>query len=406
MSLTDEQLRRRLASVPVDADVDVDVDLSLVRTRTRHRRRRGRVIAATLVLVVGVALAGVATALARDESQRSSIVARPAPKPRPTATTLVPPGLERVPRSAITSYAAPENSGATIALGDGSVWVGGWPSDLGGCHVDCGRITRINAKTGEVMATITVPKLPRALVFEFGYLWAEVEMPDGSPAIIVRISPAKNAVEGQSELVGTSVAGSTGHPRLAAGAGYVWSLSGTRLDQLDRATGALMETTTLAVSADRILSNGGEVWLVENGERTGVSELDPANMGITQMVSLPGGFVQSAGIDGSTIWLTEAHGSGPTIELIRVDTSTGGVTFTGVATTNVAAGGGRVFFQGFAGAKLSTTHPGWVVQVAPSDGQPMRAARIDDAGITPPVLAVDPMNLWVLGGGRLWRVHT
>jgi hypothetical protein len=160
------------------------------------------------------------------------------------------------------------------------------------------------------------------------------------------------------------------------------------------------------VSADRILSNGGEVWLVENGERTGVSKLDPASMGITQMVSLPGGFIQSAAIDGSTIWLTEAHSTGPTIELIRIDTFTGGVTFTGVATTNVAAGGARVFFQGFAGPLISNTHPGWVVQVAPSDAHLLRAARIDHGSTTPPVLAVDPMNVWVLGGGMLWRIHT
>jgi hypothetical protein len=89
-----------------------------------------------------------------------------------------------------------------------------------------------------------------------------------------------------------------------------------------------------------------------------------------------------------------------------VDTFTGGVTFTGIATTNVAANLDRVFLQGFAGVKISDTHPGWVVQVDPSDAHLMRAARIDYAGITPPVLAVDPMNLWVLGGGRLWRLHT
>jgi hypothetical protein len=404
MSLADQQLRDRLASLPAALEVDVHRDLSLVRTRTRRRRRRRGVVTATLLLLL--VLAGVASVLGRRGTEDGSIVARPTPTSRPTTTTLLPRALDRIPRSAITAFPAPDGSGATITLGDGSVWVGGWVSDPQGCRLDCGRITRINAFTGDVMATITVPKLPRALVFADGALWAEVEMPDSSPALVIKISPATNTIEAQTELVGTSIVGSTGHPRLAAGAGYVWSLYDTRLDQLDRRTGALLATTTLAVAADRILSNGGEVWLVENGERTGLSKIEPSNLGITQMISLPGGFIQSAAIEGSTIWLTEAHGSGPAIELIRVDTFSGGVSFTGIATTNVAAGLDRVFFQGFAGPKVSNTHPGWVVQVDPSDAHLMRAARIDYAGTTPPVLAVDPMNLWMLGGGTLWRIRT
>jgi hypothetical protein len=406
MSLTDEQLRERLEA-SVDGDVDVDGDLSFVHARTRHRRRRSRIVAATVVLVLGIALAGGASFLTREGGERS-IVARPTPSPRPTATTLLPSGTERVPRSAITSYPAPENSGATVALGDGSVWVGGWPSDLGACRVDCGRITRINAKTGEVMATITVPKLPRALVFEFGFLWAEVELPDNGPAFVLKISPATNVIEVQTELAGTSIAGSTGHPQLAAGAGYVWSLYGNRLDQLDRTTGVLLATTTLPVWGDHLVADGQGVWIVEDSPRTAVVAVDTESLGVTEIATLSAGFVQSASIDSGTIWLTQAHGGGgrdPVIELLRVGTADGSLASTGVSTTNVVAGAGRVWFQGFAGAKLTNTHPGWLVELDQATGRPVRAARIDYAAITPPELAIDPTAVWVLGGGTLWRIR-
>lgn len=403
MSLTDEQLRDRLDAA-IDVDADVDRDLSFVHARTRQRRRRGRVVA-TVVLVLGVALAGAVSVLARDGSERNSIVARPSPSPRPTSTTLLPSGTERVPRSAITSYPAPESSGATLALGDGSVWVGGWPSDVGACRVDCGRITRINAITGAEMATITVPKLPRALVFEFGFLWAEVELPDNGPALVLKISPSTNAIEAQTELVGTSIAGSTGHPQLAAGAGYVWSLYGNRLDKLDRTSGALLATTTLPMWGDHMLANGQGVWIVEDSPRIAVVAVVPDTLEVTELAALPAGYVQSAAIDSGTIWLTEAHGGGPVIDLVRVETLDGSMTSTGVATTNVAAGAGRVWFQGFAGAKLANTHPGWVVEADQATGHPVRAARIDYSAITPPELAVDPSTVWVLGGGTLWRIR-
>jgi hypothetical protein len=406
MSLTDEQLHDRLAAA-TDVGLDIDGDLSLVRARTRQRRRRGRIVVTTLVLAIGVVLVGTASVLVRDGIQHTRVVARPATAP--TATTLLPPGLERVHRTAISSYPAPESAGATIALGDGSVWVGSWPSDLGGCRVDCGRITRINAASGQVMATITVPKLPRALVFEFGALWAEVELPDNGPALVVKISPASNAIEAQTELVGTSIVGSTGHPQLAAGAGYVLSLSGNRLDKLDRTSGALLATTTLPIWGDHIVANGQGVWIVEGSPRIAVVAVDADNLEANEIATLPAGFVQSAGINSGTIWLTEAHGGGggpdPVIELLQVDTRSGMVTSTGVATTNVVTGAGRVWFQGFAGAKVANAHPGWVVELDPSTGRPSRAARIDDGGITPPELAVDPTTVWMLGGGRLWRIR-
>jgi hypothetical protein len=401
MSLTDEQLRERLGAA-TEVDVDVDGDFSFVRTRARQRRRRGRIVGATVALVVGIAFAGVVAVVARAGNEHSSILSRPGPSA--TTATLLPPGTERVPRSAITSYPAPEGSGATLALGDGSVWVGGSPSDLGACHVDCGRITRINAKTGEVMATITVPKLPRALVFEYGALWVEVEWPDNSPALVLKINPATNAIEAQTELVGTSIVGSTGHPRLAAGAGYVWSLYGNRLDKIDRTTGALLATTTLPFWGDHIVANGQGVWIVEGSPGIAVVAINAGTLEGTEIAALPAGYVQSATINRGVLWLTESHGT-VTIELIEVDPGTGDVTFTGIPTANVASGAGELWFQGFVGPAPPDPRPGAVVELDPTRKRPKRVASVGLGSSSSPSLAVDGNAVWILSGGGLVRIR-
>jgi hypothetical protein len=400
MSLTDEQLRERLGEVEATAAVDVDRDLAFVRSRTRRRMRRRRAMLTTVVVAI-VAIGVVGLRSAGDDHR--SVIARPAPS-RPTTTTLLPRGVERVPRSAITSYPAPEGSGATIALGDGSVWVGGWPADLGVCHVGCGRITRINATTGEVMATITVPKLPRALAFGYGFLWAVVEMPDNTPALVVKISPKTNAIEAQAELAGTSIAGSTGHPRLAVGAGYVWSLYGSRIDQLDRTTGALRATTTLPIWGDHIVANGQGVWIVGGSPGNTVVAIDAGTLEGTEVAALPAGYVQSATINLGVIWLTESHGAA-TIELIKVDPRTGHVIFTGIPTANVASGAGELWFQGFVGPALPDPRPGAVVELDPTRVHAKRVASVGLGSSSSPPLAVDSNAVWILSGGGLVRIR-
>ena len=82
------------------------------------------------------------------------------------------------------------------------------------------------------------------------------------------------------------------------------------------------------------------------------------------------------------------------IELVRIDTTTGEVTYTGVPTYNVAAGEGRVWFQGFAGLHVSDTHSGYAVEVDPATHQMLRAAAIDlaaDHASTPRRRPVGPV---------------
>lgn len=405
MPLTDEQLRSALVAGSVD--VDVDGDLARVRSRTTVHRRRRRTVKALVSLVAVVALAVVASFAVRDDDPaRRSVVAEPAPTSAPSVTTtLLPPDVARIDPSAITSFPVPEGGSATLALGDGSVWVGGYLNDAAPCRLDCGRVTRLDASSGAVEATITVPKYPRALMFGFDALWAEVEVPDNMAALVVKIDPATNQVVAQAEIPDIVVAGSTGHPKLAVGAGAVWSLYGDRLTKFDPQTGAVVGNVRLGGSFDGgIVANDAGVWLVG----VQILAIDPSSMETRQIATVDAGYIQSSTVDGDTIWLTEAHGGGgrvPVIELVRIDTPSGGTTFTGIPTTNVAAGSGRVWFQGFAGVMLTDTHPDDVVELDPASTRPIRAATVGYGALAHPVMVVDRDAVWLLSGGGLVRIR-
>jgi hypothetical protein len=410
MPPVDDDLRARLAVLPAPA-VDVDADLAAVRARANCRRGRRRVVAVALVVLALVVAGGIGALVSTDDDvARRSIVADPAPAPFSTAppTTRLPPDVAMIPSSAMDAFPGPEGSGATLALGDGSVWVGGFPSDAARCHLGCGRITRFDATSGAVEATITVPKYPRALAFGFGALWAEVEVPDGAAALVVKVDPATNQVVAQAEIPDIAVVGSTGHPKLAVGAGAVWSLYGDELTKFDPHTGAVVGNVRLdgQYFDGGIVANDAGVWLV--GQQ--VMAIDPPTLAPRQIATVDLGYIQSAALDGGTIWLTEAHGGAagvtePMIELVKVDTASGHVTSTGIPTANVAAGAGRVWFQGFAGAKLGDTYPDDVVEIDPVSTRMLRAATVGLNALRPPLLVVDRDAVWLLTGSGLLRIR-
>ena len=210
----------------------------------------------------------------------------------------------------------------------------------------------------------------------------EAELPDSTVAIVVAIDPTTNRVVAQTDIPGTVIVGSTGHPRIVVGAGAVWSLHGDQLTKFDPQTAAVAGNVRLdgQYFDGGIVASDTGVWLVG----VPILAVDPSSMETREIATVEPGYIQSSTIDGDTIWLTEAHGGGgrdPVIELVRIDTTTGEVTYTGVPTYNVVAGQGRVWFQGFAGLQVSDTHSGYAVEVDPATHQMLRAAAIDLAAI-------------------------
>lgn len=415
MPLADDDVRRRVVALP-PPEIDVDTDLNMVRGRASRRRVRRRAVAIVGALLVA---AGGIAALARtgDEGARRSVVGQPSPtRSAPsstspastTPTTRLPPDVAALPSSLLDAFPGPEGSGATLALGAGSVWVGGYPTEVAPCHLVCGRITRYDASSGAVSATIAVPKFPRAFAYGFDSLWAEVEVPDGTAALVVKVDPATNQVVGQGEIPDIVVDGSTGHPKLAVGAGAVWSLYGDRLTKFDPQTVAVVDRVDLngQYFDGGIVADDAGVWLV--GAQ--ILAVDPATLATRPIAALDAGYIQSAALDRGTIWLTEAHrgpvpDTEPLIELLSVDTRSGQATATGIPTANVAAGAGRVWFQGFTGAKLTDKYPDDIVQIDPRSARMVRAATLDLDSLRSPLMAVDANSVWLLTGSGLVRIR-
>jgi hypothetical protein len=418
MSLTDEQLRARLMATPAPV-FDVELERASVHARaTRRHRRRYTASVVCIVLAFGAVGAGIARLADNgSESPPRSVIAEPAPAPSdpPTTTSIpiappttpLPAGVEQLPASAVADFVLPPGSGSALAVGGGAVWVGGAGSS-GPCHTDCGSVARIDPDSGSVVATISVAKFPRSLAYGFDELWMEAEVPDGSPAVVVAIDPTTNQVVAQTDVPGTSIMGSTGHPRIATGAGAVWLQDGAKLFKIDPASGAVVAQATIDTwGPSGVVANDRGVWIVGSGG--GVVSVDPDSLETHQLADLPTGYIQSDTLDGDSIWLTEAHtrepGTLPVLELVEVDTTTGQVTFTGIPTTNVSAGGGRVWFQGFSALQASDTQPDYAVEIDPGSRQMLRAATIDLQGISQPFLAVDASDVWVLDLTRLIRVR-
>jgi hypothetical protein len=108
--------------------------------------------------------------------------------------------------------------GTPIAVGDGSVWFGN-PSG----------VRRVDATSGNVLATITTALPPIGLSFSDGSLWVltatgstsdSVYQPDPNrPSTVLRIDPATNRVDAGPVTVGSTPAW------LAAGGGAAWVVS-------------------------------------------------------------------------------------------------------------------------------------------------------------------------------------
>jgi hypothetical protein len=386
-------LHEQLAALPSPV-LDVEAELETVRTRAkRARRRRLGVAVAVAIALVGV---GIVASRSGDDDARRSVVAEPSP----TQSTLLPRHLPKLADSATTRFNLPDGIGGPIlALGDGSVWVGSTlPSAPPQCHVTCGAVARLDPRTGHVTATIPVPKAPRALAYGYGALWAEVEVPDDSPALVVKIDPTTNQVVAQVEIPDIIVVGSTGHPRLAVGAAAVWASYGVSLTKFDPATGQVVGNARLGDSDRGVIADKSGVWLVG----ATILAVDPTTLAAHDLANLPLGFVQSAGVEGDTIWLTEAHGpavprsSMPTFELFAVDTQTGQVRGTSHPTTFVVAGGGQVWFQAMEA----------LVEVDPRTGQELRQAPVGVDTSIETTGAVDRHTVWLLRNHQLIRIRT
>ena len=164
--------------------------------------------------------------------------------------------------------AVPEPSATPEPPTAGTLWV---------ADRNAGRVARIDASTGTVLADILVGPFPNSIAVGDEAVWVGNEG-DGS---VSRIDPTTN------QVVATIPIGKKGFLRLAAGEGRVWVAA--CLDKLVAVIDPAANNVSDTVEVDscwNVALGGGAVW-VPTGERT-VTRIDPESL-----TAIPAVFVQS-----------------------------------------------------------------------------------------------------------------
>jgi YVTN family beta-propeller protein len=222
--------------------------------------------------------------------------------------------------------AVPEPSATPEPPKAGTIWV---------ADRSAGRVARIDAASGTVLADIPVGPIPNSIAVGEGAVWVGNEG-DGS---VSRIDPSTN------QVVATIPIGRKGFLRLAAGEGRVWVAA--CLDKIIAVIDPAANRVSGSVEVDscwNVALGGGAVW-VPTGERS-VTRIDPESL-----TAIPAVFVQSGPSEITSgfgsLWTANVNA----MTLSRFDPSTRQVTATlttGLekATSGMlglAAGEGRVW---------------------------------------------------------------
>ena len=310
MPLTDEQLRSSLAAMPLTSmstwTLAIGSRADRPPTRSSVARCRSCASCSRSVSLAPASRSSRAPARAsaaeRRRGARTDAVRSATP-----LTTLVPPGVEQIPASAVTDYTLPSGAGHAFALGDGAVWVGGGPPS-GPCHSGCGCGHADRSRLGIGRGDDHGRQVP---AFVRRSAWAALDRrpksPTTRPAIVVAIDPATNQVVAQTDLSRDFHRRRHGPPadrhRCRRGVGAVRDRAEQDRPGVRAVVAEASRSTTRAMAAS---------WRNDRGRVGGRERQRCRRRSIrprwrrVQSRAWPQGFIQSATIDGESIWLTEA----------------------------------------------------------------------------------------------------
>jgi YVTN family beta-propeller protein len=149
----------------------------------------------------------------------------------------------------------PDESGASIALGRGSLWVA--PS--------VGLLTRLDPATGRVVGPrIDAGHSPSTVASDGRMVWVA----DRFAAVVTRIDPRTGVPQP------IPVAGGPADIALGAGAAWVTLALDDSVTRIDRAAGVVRDTIPVGRRPGGVAVGAGGVWVANTGDGT-VSRLDP-----------------------------------------------------------------------------------------------------------------------------------
>jgi len=374
-----------LTATPPSPDV-LDVDAGVIEdARRRQRRHRGVAIAAAVAAVAIL----VAVALpAGGGTPRGGV--RSAASGEPVAL---------VPGQGISSVHLSAGAG-NLAAGDGAVWVSGSRA-----------VTRLDAATGRVAATISTPGVGDGgyIAVGDGSIWATAGLTLGGRGIVYRIDPRTNRVLATIHIGHGPVFG------VAVGAGSVWVSIPTAATgpgvvvQIDPAANRVIGSPIKVGPGPSGVSYGQHAVWVENTSPPSAMRIDPvtrtvASAPVVEALSEPaqGDLISGYG----SLW--EAAND----SLTRFDPSTGKVLasvhiFRAQATA-IGAGAVWVLVAPRASSPDPTiSHPikrtAAVVEVDPRDNRIVGAPMWLDA-VSPSAITATANSVWVADNETVIRI--
>jgi YVTN family beta-propeller protein len=257
-----------------------------------------------LVAGVGVVIAGAAAIAAFVLSQRGGGPARPSTKP---TLSLRADALQRIdPRTNKLVATLRLGSGPTgVAVGGGAVWT---------IHLDDNRISKIDPRSSEVVATSSAPG-PKAVAAGSGSVWVV----NGDAGTVTQVDERSAA---QTHVV--EVPGST--ELIAFGAGAVWAaspLTGTVV-QINPQSSSVSRSTYVPArrgAVKGVAVGEGAVWISSNdivADQYGVFRIDPASGKVVTRIGLRLGALGVAAGEGA-VWV--ANPLGDTVSQIEPSTN-------------------------------------------------------------------------------------
>jgi YVTN family beta-propeller protein len=241
-----------------------------------------------------------------------------------------------------------------VTSGEGAIWVAMQAYDSAGNNMIAGPVERLDATSGQVVATIPVGKGGFDITTSPGAVWVTNYMDD----TVSRIDPATN-------LVTATI--SVGHRPfgIAYGLGAVWVANekGPSVSRIDPASNQVVATILTVSGTEGVTVGAGSVWVTNYGHR-GQSDgallrIDPATNQIVTTISVGTnpGFVA---FGGGYVWV--ALNGEPTI--VQVNPATNAVAAKISPDTLVIGADGKIVtFWGIA----ATDHAVWATQPQPGD---------------------------------------
>jgi len=320
------------------------------------RKRRRMYAGAALIGVLAAAVAIPVFALGQGSGGGGADVA-------PNSIAVIDPGtnkvVDAVPNVGVTPSA--------IAIGAGSVWV----ASLG-----ARTMTRIDAQTRALQATIPLSATATDVAFGYGSVWTA----NGILGSVSRIDPAVNAVSTTTQDVSSrSTDGS-----IAVGEGAVWYASaiGT-VTELDRSSAKIAGTGIAGVSPSDVAAGEGFVW-VTNAGASSVSEMNPRTLGDVRPPINVGSRPQSVTVGGGAVWVAN-EGSD---NVFRIDPGSASVEpislGAGAGPTAIAYGADSVW--------VANSGNGTVSRIDPQTNEVVKTVEVDNR---PSAIAVGDGYVWV-----------